>query len=718
VLSICNVLRSSVVAVLAIAGPALAQHPVLSQVSSLSAPPPSSPKLAIGSEWTPLVAGGDGARFNRADGDDPRLGAAPQLVAAARQWGNGRIICTTAAFTDNTASNRRFHINAHAWLRNGRPGFIRSTTNHGEQADLGYFLLDFAPTVGQTWLPVVGPIGSPELSVTGVLYVGDPQVAFSAAEKTAILNWVAAGGGLWVNASGYRWGAAHPGLAPETDHPAAQLLAQTGFIPARATIRSGSDEISNFDILGENALTGDPVRAAEELVAMHQQYGSSLASLIETDTTLRARFDALHAVLAYPCILGLTGDVPLTAAGACVSVYNASLDFYGHLQDYQSVDRLGAALARERLWRTYIDSGYDDAGVRTQLADFAGWSGARRALFVDRNLILLDNQRSTPSQSAMVLAWLSRMPAERVPLRALTILDYLGGGQPALSLDGKGYKVNVFGDVPGTVNEQPFPSGFSQWRSDIFAQVAAHEITHVLDSAYIKADPARSARRATLLAEAGDDPQNYLRDLPQFPAGWFRRNPGEFIASIANQWVAESQLCLQLGRHKFLLGRRQPLEQAIFFADMLSVGDTVPFFRSTVLDVVQTRTATLTRDAQGRIASITDGGVRLDIGYDAQGRIASAVQTAQDCDQDGLADVEEILLSGSGADVDADMRLDGCAGFVDIDQNGVVDAGDLAWLLSRWGLSAKEAPECDLDADGFIGPGDLATLLSAWGEAN
>jgi hypothetical protein len=48
----------------------------------------------------------------------------------------------------------------------------------------------------------------------------------------------------------------------------------------------------------------------------------------------------------------------------------------------------------------------------------------------------------------------------------------------------------------------------------------------------------------------------------------------------------------------------------------------------------------------------------------------------------------------------------------------VVDAGDLAWLLSRWGLSAKEAPECDLDADGFIGPGDLATLLSAWGEAN
>lgn len=716
-LKLSSFLRSYVVALLAMASPALAQHPVLSQVSSLSAPAPTSPVLGIGAEWTPLVAGGDGARFRRADGDDPRLGAAPQLVAVARQWGNGRIICTSSAFTENTASNLRFHINAHAWLRNGRPGFIRSTTNHAEQEALGYFLANFASSVGQTWLPVIGPIGSPELSVTGVLYIGDPQTAFSAAEKTAILNWVAAGGGLWVNASGYHWGATHPGLAPETNHPAAQLLAQTGFVPVRATIRSGFTEISNFDVLGENALTGDLVSAAEELVEMHQQYGPGLASLIEKNAALRARFDALHAVLAYPCILGMSGDVALTAAGACVSVYNASLDFYGHLQDYQSVDRIGAALARERLWRTYIDSGYDDASVRTQLADFAGWAGARRTLFVDRNLILLDNQRSTSSQSAMVLAWLSRMPAERVPLRAMTILDYLGSAQPALSLDGKGYKVNVFGDVPGTVNEQPFPVNFSVWRSDIFAQVAAHEITHVLDSAYIKENPARNARRAALLADAGNDPQNFLRDLPQFPAGWFQQNPGEFIASIANQWVAESQLCLQLGRHKFLLGRRQPLEQAIFFADMLSVGNTVPFFRSTVLDVIQTRTATLTRDAQGRITSITDGGVRLNIGYDAQGHIVMAVQTAQDCDQDGFADVEEILLSGTGADVDADMRLDGCAGFVDIDQNGVIDAGDLAWLLSRWGLSAKEAPECDLDADGVVGPGDLATLLSSWGGA-
>ena len=98
-----NQFCACVAGLLAIAAPAYAQHPVLSQVSSLSAPAPTSPLIAFGEGWTPLVAGGDGAKFARAVGDDPRLGEAPQLVAVARQWGNGRILCTNHPFTDNIA---------------------------------------------------------------------------------------------------------------------------------------------------------------------------------------------------------------------------------------------------------------------------------------------------------------------------------------------------------------------------------------------------------------------------------------------------------------------------------------------------------------------------------------------------------------------------------------------------------------------------------------
>lgn len=180
------------------------QHPVLAQVTALQAPASTSALIAFGSEWTPLVAGGEQTTFARASGDDPIVGKAPQLVAVARAWGKGRIVVASRAFTQGAASTQRFHVNAHAWLRNGRPGFIRWTTAHAEQSELGYFLINFASSVGQGWLPVIGPVGTPELDATGVLYVDDPNIDFSDSERTAILNWVAGGGGLWVNASGAR----------------------------------------------------------------------------------------------------------------------------------------------------------------------------------------------------------------------------------------------------------------------------------------------------------------------------------------------------------------------------------------------------------------------------------------------------------------------------------------------------------------------------------
>lgn len=701
---------------LAVARPAEArqQHPVLSQVQSLTAAGSTSALIAFGPGWDALVAGGDSTRYWRADGDEPMLGTAPQLVAVARPWGKGRILVASRAFTAGSASNIRFHANAQAWLRNGRPGFIRWTTSHAEQPELGLFLINFASSVGQPWLPIVGPVGTPELEATGVLYIDDPDVQFSDAERNAILNWVAAGGGLWVNASGNRWTAAHGiGSVPEYGHPVARLLAGTGLHPVRGSVRRGLDPETTFDVLGRDALTGDLVSAGDELSAIHAAHGGALAATLESDAALRARFTALHAALAYPCTLGMTGDDVLTAASVCVQVYNASTGFYNHSAGYQGVQFPTAAFARERLWRTYIDSGYDDASIRAQLATIAGWVNSRRTLFVDRKVMLLDNQEASAAQNNALLAWLGRMPAERVPLRAVSILGFLGTPATAMSLDGKGYKVNVIKERPGEGSEAPFPAPFNGWATDQFCQVAAHEVTHVLDSAHIYGNPANAARRAALLADAGTDPLNYLRS--GFEPGFFQSYQIEFIASIANQWVAESFLCLRLGAQRFLAGRRQPIEQALFFADMLSTGDSTPFFRCRTDGVIRPRTATLARDAQGRITSVVDGSVAFHFTYDAQGHVASVAEVGQDCDGDGVADVDEILLFGTAADTNADMRIDGCAGLNDINHDGMIDASDLAWMLSRWGLSAVAAPESDLDQDGVVGAGDLAILLNNWG---
>jgi hypothetical protein len=53
----------------------------------------------------------------------------------------------------------------------------------------------------------------------------------------------------------------------------------------------------------------------------------------------------------------------------------------------------------------------------------------------------------------------------------------------------------------------------------------------------------------------------------------------------------------------------------------------------------------------------------------------------------------------------------------DIDQNGVVDAVDLAYLLGAWGPSGSDIPE-DINGDSFVDAVDLAYLLGAWGDCN
>ena len=48
----------------------------------------------------------------------------------------------------------------------------------------------------------------------------------------------------------------------------------------------------------------------------------------------------------------------------------------------------------------------------------------------------------------------------------------------------------------------------------------------------------------------------------------------------------------------------------------------------------------------------------------------------------------------------------------DLDNNGAVDAADLAALLGDWDATGSPA---DIDGDGIVGASDLATMLSAWG---
>lgn len=83
-----------------------------------------------------------------------------------------------------------------------------------------------------------------------------------------------------------------------------------------------------------------------------------------------------------------------------------------------------------------------------------------------------------------------------------------------------------------------------------------------------------------------------------------------------------------------------------------------------------------------------------------------------DCDGNGLIDACDI--SGGAEDKNANGHLDACElARGDLDLDGVVGGGDLAVLLSLWGVTGS--PVGDLNNDGQINAMDATILLGNWG---
>lgn len=93
------------------------------------------------------------------------------------------------------------------------------------------------------------------------------------------------------------------------------------------------------------------------------------------------------------------------------------------------------------------------------------------------------------------------------------------------------------------------------------------------------------------------------------------------------------------------------------------------------------------------------------------------IEYSADCNSDGIVDYGQIL---SGQLIDANSNgipdiceIDPCPG--DINLNSIVDAVDLAMVLTSWGTSGSEYPRADVNHDGVVNGPDLGALLGGWG---
>ena len=242
------------------------------------------------------------------------------------------------------------------------------------------------------------------------------------------------------------------------------------------------------------------------------------------------------------------------------------------------------------------------------IADVLGLTDVHAAVWRDDTLLVMDNHGLDGPQIDVLQRYWRSLPAGLHDLRYVTVNDQLGNtGDQYQPLTNR-YGVDIAGLPIGRAAENDFPADVPPVFVDQFAIRLAHEVNHYVDAALGRSRPDLAQRRDGLIAHAGPDCHHYLRS--NFANGYFVGTPGEFYASIANLWFADTQHALDLALAQWRAGHDDPISQFLFFAEVYSQGgNTVPFYRL---------------DAQGQLARI-DVPVERD---DSRGLI-TAIRAAQ-----------------------------------------------------------------------------------------
>lgn len=261
---------------------------------------------------------------------------------------------------------------------------------------------------------------------------------------------------------------------------------------------------------------------------------------------------------------------------------------------------------------TLAEAAEDFGWAREEVIHWLGLDQDRARIYRESGTLLNDNGLAGPRQLLGVRELLASIPPDILNLVVISINDFLYQGMPirpdahvhtGLGLEGHASTragVNIFGLQVGAIQENPFPDDVPPHPMDVFMAVVAHEVNHVVDCCAVRRDPFLRNWMWRLLAEAGDEPQNFLRSM--FEPGFFTNVPQEFFASISNQWFGHSRRTLELGFERWRQGTPHPLHQALFMAEVYSLGGNATVFYQIDLDGELTREVIpLRRDDHGYI---------------------------------------------------------------------------------------------------------------------
>ncbi len=319
-----------------------------------------------------------------------------------------------------------------------------------------------------------------------------------------------------------------------------------------------------------------------------------------------------------------------------------------------------APMLAAQFWVTLFNVLPDSTDSRRRVADALGFAGGYRKLLIDLGVILFDNNRASERQLERMHALLMTFPKQVWDVQLISVAGWLGPGLKAHPVKAR-TAVNIFAMSLG-VPEDSFPADSPRKGvTDVFMICLAHEIAHnMLDTVGRLRRPELFERKFDALANAagtavvyrspksrgidfkatkavfrkrgdwdGDEDgwraawQKYFKGKAVYDRSYARGNvwffldsPQEGFSTLANQYIADSELMLEFSKTRWDAGHQNVINQFLLIADYLSDGgSSVVTYRLRRGGEMTTGEARLERDARGRVTRFVLGGKVASFGY-------------------------------------------------------------------------------------------------------
>jgi len=600
------------------AAPSSDPQALISSVDSICGLGVPGPLYALSAVPIPVVAGDDDTT------------PVPSTVVMASGLGDGQVVALSGSFLTNEAlelfDNRQFGSNVIDWLDRFGTGEVLVTTGHGEwygdnfsnfKAELesrGYNVTRFPRTLTPSILLDVG-----------VVLINNAWGNVLSSEIDALTDFVTNGGGLFLEGLGWSWEPYNPGFTLD-DYPMNKIAEPYGIRWINGYISDPTDNYEGQPIFHtfypniETETTYELFSYIENTTSAHP---GDLPSFLQINEAVRTKYTNAHLLLATAIReLDQSSSQRQEIYDFYEGLINAYPQYFQKSVVYSKTTESAMAWIRERVYRTFVDALPLTDARKSEISATIGLHNRYLDIWNDFTVILLDNTSLNEEQKDFIYAYLNSLPNGIHNLRCISVVEFLSQAQPEVPLWGLGGWINIFGVDIGGHGGNCFPEDVSSGIVDTFCIVVAHEINHVVDAFYIENNDVLKTRKDELIADAGHEHLNYLRSM--FEDGFFQQAPQEFFASISHQWFTDSKKTIELGLVRFDDGYRHPINQALFFADVYSLGENFTYFYTIDTQGSITRqTIALSRDARGRIESLTIDSVVYNFTLDANGDVTA-----------------------------------------------------------------------------------------------